>query len=507
MHRVLVALLAALDALVTAAAGIAAALAPLTLLWVFALAAPAWGDLWPASAVVWQLGNLVPVAITLPDEYLAATGIAPEAATFTLSLAPLAFAVFTALSAARSGGRAAQAGAWLTGVASGTVVFAIAAAGVALTSRNDLASVELWRAVLAPALLYALPALLGAIVGAWREGDGGIVDAVQDRLETVPPRWAELPALVLRGAGVVAAGLVGVGAFVLLIAVLTRGSEAVALFQASNADALGATVVALGQLVYVPTLVAWGVAFVAGPGFAIGDASVAPGADGLGVLPGIPALGLVPPASSSWLLAGVLLPVAVGALAGWILRARSRTDAVGPRVALAVALAAVSGGMAALLAVVSSGSMGPGQLAHAGPDPGPLALGVGLEVLLGAGILLLSPRPRASRIPEPVAAGVEPAPFDPALLARPRATALPFLDAAEPLRDPAPAPDADPWTDAAPRRPAELPDAPGAGAPERPAPEPAREPEPTPEPAPEPGPGPSDAQATEPIDPLSPDER
>ena len=37
------------------------------------------------------------------------------------------------------------------------------------------------------------------------------------------------------------------------------------------------------------------------------------------------------------------------------------------------------------------GSFGPGRLAAMGPTPGPVALAVGLEVLLGAGILLLSP--------------------------------------------------------------------------------------------------------------------
>ncbi len=81
MHRVLVVFLATLDALVTGAVGIAAALAPLTLLWVFALASPAWGDLWPAASLVWQLGHFVPVTITLPGEYLAVSGIPAEAGT------------------------------------------------------------------------------------------------------------------------------------------------------------------------------------------------------------------------------------------------------------------------------------------------------------------------------------------------------------------------------------------------------------------------------------------
>ena len=117
MHRLIVALLAAVDAALAAAVGLAATLAPLTLLWIFAFGGEAdWGVLWPAAVSVWQLGNLVPLHITLPPGYLAATGIDSAAASFVLSLAPLAFAAFTAIFAARSGARASHADAWLTGV-------------------------------------------------------------------------------------------------------------------------------------------------------------------------------------------------------------------------------------------------------------------------------------------------------------------------------------------------------------------------------------------------------
>ena len=120
MNRLLVAFLAAVDALIAAAVGVAAALAPLTVFWVLGLGGTAdWGALWPASVRLWQFGNLVPLQITLPPEYLTAVGIDADGATFWLSLAPLAFAGFAALFAARSGARAARAGAWAIGVLAG----------------------------------------------------------------------------------------------------------------------------------------------------------------------------------------------------------------------------------------------------------------------------------------------------------------------------------------------------------------------------------------------------
>ena len=48
MHRLIVALLAAVDAAIAVAVGLAATLAPLTLLWVFGFGGGAdWGALWP----------------------------------------------------------------------------------------------------------------------------------------------------------------------------------------------------------------------------------------------------------------------------------------------------------------------------------------------------------------------------------------------------------------------------------------------------------------------------
>jgi hypothetical protein len=421
MNRLLVALLAALDAVLAAAGGIAVALAPLTLLWVFALGGGAdWGALWPASAAVWQFGHLVPLTIHLPGAYLAAAGIDAAAAEFTLSLAPLGFAVFTALFAARSGGRAARAGEPLTGALSGSVVFATATAAVALTGTTPIAAVALWQALLLPALVYALPCALGAATTAWVVGDGP-AGRLRNRVQALRGGWGAVPALLVRGGAVAVVGLIGVGALVVGVAVLLRGGQIVALFEAGHVDAVGATVLALAQLAYLPTLVVWGTAFAAGPGFALGTGTaVSPAGTQLGVVPGIPVLGAVPESTSPWMLLLALLPVAVGALAGWILRSRvaaehPSAEAYGARLVLTAGTSVLAAAATALLAVCARGAIGPGRLAETGPQPGPLALTVGLEIAVGAAILLLSPRPSGGRSPRggdrPPVAEPEPAAF------------------------------------------------------------------------------------------------
>src|SRR5699024_8407073 len=153
-----------------------------------------------------------------------------------------------------------------------------------------------------------------------------------------------------------------------------------------------------------PTVIAWGMAWIAGPGFAIGSGTaVSPSGTSLGVVPGVPLFGIVPESGSGWLLLVALVPIALGALAGWIARRayaddwasdRDGDEGFAPRVAIAVGIAGCSGAVAAVIAAASSGSLGPGRLAEVGPDPGPVALTVGIEALVGAAILLLSPMRR-----------------------------------------------------------------------------------------------------------------
>jgi hypothetical protein len=438
MHRLVVALLAALDAALAAVVGVAAALAPLALLWLVGATLP-WNALWPTAVSVWQLGHLVPLHIHLPAEYLAVTGIDQSAASFVVSLAPLAFASFTAIFAARSGVRAAQAGAAATGPVAGTIVFAVLATLAGLTARNPIAAIHLWQGVLFPVSIYAIGVAGGALVAGWALADPaghGVLDAMRGRVARWRHGWDRFVELAARGTGIALAGLIGLGALAVAVAMVVRGGNVIALFEAGHVDLLGVIVVALGQLAYLPTLVVWGLSFIAGPGFSVGvGTTVSPAGTQLGVMPGIPALGALPETTSPFLLVVVLLPVAVGALAGWAVRSRfadmdASTHEVahigsGLRATVAVAIAALSAAGTAVLCAAASGSLGPARLAQTGPEPGPVALAVGIEVLIGAAIMLLSPapepgtehaaeRPHTPRaMPDEVTMPVEPLPVAP----------------------------------------------------------------------------------------------
>ena len=399
MQRLLVALLAAFDAAIAAAVGLVVLLAPLTLLWTLAFGITAdWGALWPLTGTLWELGHGVPLAVTIPDELLVALAIPSEAASFAVSITPLAFLLFTLLFAARSGSRAASAGAWLLGSLSGTVVFAAISTGVALTARLDAAQTPLLLAIVLPSAVYLVGTLCGAVRVAWEEGDGGILDRLHDRID-VREDWAPVPVAIVRGTAFALVGVVGAAALALAVMTLFRGGEVVALFQSARVDALGATVMTLAQLVYLPTLIVWAASWLAGPGFAVGaGTAVSPAGTQLGVVPGIPVFGLLPENSSMWMLIVVLVPIAAGAFAGWAVRSRLVWEGTPlgmmQRAAIAVGIAGVSAGVFGLAAVLASGSMGPGRLTEVGPSAPAFMLALGLEVLVGAAILLLSPRHR-----------------------------------------------------------------------------------------------------------------
>ena len=399
MQRLLVAILAAVDAAIAAAVGLAVLLAPLTLLWTLSFGVTAdWGGLWPVTGTLWQFGHGVPMEIAVPDDVVSAVGISPDAARFTLSLTPLAFLLFTLLFAARSGVRAARSGAWMLGTVAGTIAFAVIAAAVALTAQTGLAQVPLFPAILLPPVVYLAGGLAGAVSYAWREGDGGLIDRIHDRIDAWGD-WGPVPGEIVRGTAVAIMVLTGVAGLAVAFMVAVRGGEVVALFEAARVDATGATVLTLGHLAYLPTLLVWAIAWIAGPGFTIGaGTAVSPAGTQLGVVPGIPVFGLLPENSSIWMLIVVLLPVGAGAFAGWIVRSRlvwqDASHSAGSRGVIAVGIGAASAGVVAVAVVLASGSIGPGRMAHVGPHVGWTALAVGTEVLIGAAILLLAPRHR-----------------------------------------------------------------------------------------------------------------
>jgi len=155
---------------------------------------------------------------------------------------------------------------------------------------------------------------------------------------------------------------------------------------------IGGAVLAIAQLALVPDFVLWALAYVAGPGFAVGAGShFAPTAVVAGPLPALPLLGALPaPGSTSAVTAWAPIAlVLVGAVAGWWMHGRlPRGTWRHPLLAVAVA-AGVAGLVAGTLVALASGSAGPGRMTVVGASGAVVGLTVALGTAIGLTLVVL----------------------------------------------------------------------------------------------------------------------
>ncbi len=349
------------------AAGISLAVITVPLLAVWATAAQVtagWTQALRVSVAGWLLVHHVAVAFPGGQVALTPLGLTlvPVLAVYRssrrLAAEPLLSQGFSSSTA--SARPAAQALAGLT------VAYAGLALLLALVTWSGGVHAVLWQAPIGPALLAAGAGAAGLLRGHPRRA--ALREHVLGRL---PVRLRS----TLRPAVWSAAVILGTGLVAVAYALVTNLARVESLHRALDPGALGGAVLVAGQAGYLPDFAAWAVAWLAGPGFAVGSGSlVSAGTVKLGVLPVVPALGALPtsPAGARWLvLAAYAVPVAAGGLVGWWTARRAAPTDLGPVSRLLDALLA-SVGAALLVGVavaLSRGAIGPGRMAHVGANP------------------------------------------------------------------------------------------------------------------------------------------
>lgn len=217
----------------------------------------------------------------------------------------------------------------------------------------------------------------------------------------LPPRlgevWERAPLAFHRGfvPGVKGAAVTVVaGSLLVVVATVVHAGRVLHVHSELEAGFFGGLLLALLQVLLLPSLGIWAVSFAAGPGFATtGGAMTTWSAAESGVLPMVPVLAAQPqPGALPWVTyLLVLLPLAIGAWLGrealaWVPRLAA-TRAKLAVVAVAVGVAALG---VVLLDGLSGGSLGADQLSDLGA-PG-LRLGAVLVLELGAGALAVLAR-------------------------------------------------------------------------------------------------------------------
>ncbi|MFD1506653.1 hypothetical protein FE374_15295 [Georgenia yuyongxinii] len=214
--------------------------------------------------------------------------------------------------------------------------------------------------------------------------------------------WARIQTAVIAGlaGGARAVGALGLLAAAAATVAAVAGWERVLQVQGAYApDVVSGVVMVLTQLLFVPTVLVWAGAWLAGPGFAVGQGTLFSAGEVVAApLPAVPMLGALPSPGSPALGWVVALPVVVGALVGWWLHRRRRQDSLAGAASAALAAGTTTALAALVMCAAAAGSIGAGRMAVIGPEP--LAVAGMLLVEVGGGALLtvlaLHPATRAA---------------------------------------------------------------------------------------------------------------
>jgi hypothetical protein len=389
--RLVIILTGAIEALVVMAAGLAVPFVPLTVMWLSRLDKGVSFDVyWRGATDVWLLGHGVNFTAVLDEKSLAALGLPTTAATFVVSLAPLAFGLLTLLLGARVGRRTIEAGTRFIGPIAAIATFAGLTALLVLFAMAPAMMPVLWRAFFFPPAIFTL----GIIIGA--RGEIGRSGGSTERFQKAVMVWAHgLPEHIravitvgMRGAAGTLATLAGISAFLLAVLIIVDFPRMVGLYEGLQAGAGGSFSLTLIQMALMPNFVVWLMSWFTGAGFAIGvGSSVSPLGTALGPIPSLPLFGAIP-AGTIW--GGYLwtvVPIVIALIWAIAMRRLLVAKFGGPfiggfGIVTALIMTSASALMAMGLAWIASGSAGPGRLSLVGVVPWQFGLWIFIEVLI-----------------------------------------------------------------------------------------------------------------------------
>ena len=316
---------------------------------------------------------------TVGQVWLVAHGVALRLPAGAFGLAPLGLLVLPVLLLLRAGGhsarecRVARLPDALRLAAAVAVPYGVLAAVVAGLSRTASVQPVSWQALVGGALVGGLGGLVGVLRGA------GLWPAV---LPALPDRAVRLLVASAAAVGL----LVGAGALLAGASLAAHLARAQDLTRASSPGLVGGFALLLLGLSLVPNAAVWGVAWVTGPGFAVGTATtVGPFAHTLGAVPSVPVLAALPGAVPAWVGAlALVVPLAAGALGGLLVLRRLTAPSWSLAAREAGLVGPVAGVLVALACWASGGPLGGGRLAAVGPSPWQVGLAVALELGLAA---------------------------------------------------------------------------------------------------------------------------
>ncbi len=254
--------------------------------------------------------------------------------------------------------------------------YSLLAGLIALVARNEVTQPFLGEALVSHLLLAFVAGSLAMArtIGPWR---------------VMPRLLPERARSVVMGTAVALGLLLVSGLAVVLAAIAVNFGDIVRLSGALSTGFIGGLLLLVIEVLYLCNAVIWGLAYVAGPGFALGTGTlVAPTGVRLGSVPALPILGALPDSgpSPTWVMAVIALPFLAGVVAGVVVARVAPTPNVEAAPLWGFGCGLATGAVAGLLAALAGGPLGGARLVAVGPSPWEVGLSVTLEVGVAAGI-------------------------------------------------------------------------------------------------------------------------
>ena len=389
--------IAALEAAILVAISLSLILVPLTLVW-FLENNPEveWLVAYRAAADFWLLSHAT--GLVIPEGEL--LGLLVPA--FVVTLVPLGLTIWLARSFYNAGKRFIAARTLWPGWLGGSLVYGASALGISTAAYDSAIYPIAWQGVFFPTILFLVFQVLGSLFGQPDEiFEGDILDQAPERDRVrealnsfrLKLHWSvrSITGPAFRAGTGITVMLLMVSAFTIAVLIALSWIDITRLYESVQVSILGAVVLTIGQLALIPNLIIYGAAWLTGVGFSIGSGSlISPLGSQVGPLPAIPILGALPVGQLEF----GMISIAVVLLAAFIATLLIRKSADEIRfefatawtaaISLGLSIAFVTASQMGLLALIASGSAGPGRLSQVGVSPWLLAIVVFLEVAVVA---------------------------------------------------------------------------------------------------------------------------
>lgn len=396
------------------AIGFGVIIAPLTLVWILENDPNVdWFVAFRAAADFWLLSHgtrlVVPSGVIL--------GV--DVPTFVVSLVPLGMTIWLARLFFGAGKRFLAAPSLWPGWLGGGLVYGGFALFASTFAYSEQIHPVTWQGVVFPTALFLVFQMLGSVFGKPNIlFDGDVLDQAPERdgikraLSNfrLKLHWSirSLAIPALRAGTGITLMLVAISAFTVAVLIGLNWIDVTRLYESVQVSILGATVLTIGQLLVLPNLVVYTIAWFTGVGFSIGTGSlISPLGSQVGPLPAVPILGALPVGKLDFGMVAIVVVLLAAFVA--TLAVRKSADEIrfefatawSAAISLGVAIGLVTSLQLMALAVLASGGAGPGRLSTIGVNPLMLGLVSFVEIAIVSTLAaFFSARPTESEFPK-----------------------------------------------------------------------------------------------------------